>query len=731
MACYGVIKAPPSPTGACGESDEGSESNEKSCHFYDPQQENHETRGSLKEAEPDKAVESSEEDDHHTCSGDERGSLLLEASLSKYQFSFGNNISRFVEEPRVLSFTIQELYAGSIDSASLGACDSSDEAAISPEKVEDFAEERKSVDGTGIENPLEEEEERGNFSVHQIAEKAEAISSENELVGEEKVSSEGRNFTGNSSQNDLALESVDSNDGFYTNIDKVDSFTREAILEAGDNIDSCTDKGSLSGGFWPFEEEAGEEDEEKSDSEASYRWDEDLADPETASSIEDRQDQSDDDDDGGYIEMELRDEVFSVGNSGGAEEELEHGERGKAEFDDQNDMDSLWEHDEIIEQLKLELKNARTGGLPTILEESETEKESVCSPPPKMADDLMKPLKITDQKLEHKDRVMEIQKVYKSYAERMRKLDVLNYQTMHAIGLVHLKDPLRSNATQRPSSPMIKYLLSQNLLPIKLRRNKIDPTAKSMEAYYGDLEMVYVGQVCLSWEILQWQYSKSRELLESDPYGSHQYNSVAGEFQLFQVLLLRFIENEPFQGPRIENYVKNRCVVRSLLQVPALRDDSFGEKKAKGGAEDAVPYPALMEIIEESIRLFWDFVRSDKEEGDAIHRACKKTQFNLLDATDLELLIATRNHLQKKEKKLKDIVRSGNCIVRRFQKHRNQADQTLLLVLAQVEVRLISRVLNMAKVTKDQVLWCCEKLDRINFVSRKIYVEPSFLLFPC
>ncbi|XP_031386193.1 uncharacterized protein LOC116199810 isoform X2 [Punica granatum] len=573
--------------------DEGSESNEKSCHFYDPQQENHETRGSLKEAEPDKAVESSEEDDHHTCSGDERGSLLLEASLSKYQFSFGNNISRFVEEPRVLSFTIQELYAGSIDSASLGACDSSDEAAISPEKVEDFAEERKSVDGTGIENPLEEEEERGNFSVHQIAEKAEAISSENELVGEEKVSSEGRNFTGNSSQNDLALESVDSNDGFYTNIDKVDSFTREAILEAGDNIDSCTDKGSLSGGFWPFEEEAGEEDEEKSDSEASYRWDEDLADPETASSIEDRQDQSDDDDDGGYIEMELRDEVFSVGNSGGAEEELEHGERGKAEFDDQNDMDSLWEHDEIIEQLKLELKNARTGGLPTILEESETEKESVCSPPPKMADDLMKPLKITDQKLEHKDRVMEIQKVYKSYAERMRKLDVLNYQTMHAI------------------------------------------------------------------------------------------------------------------------------------------DDSFGEKKAKGGAEDAVPYPALMEIIEESIRLFWDFVRSDKEEGDAIHRACKKTQFNLLDATDLELLIATRNHLQKKEKKLKDIVRSGNCIVRRFQKHRNQADQTLLLVLAQVEVRLISRVLNMAKVTKDQVLWCCEKLDRINFVSRKIYVEPSFLLFPC
>lgn len=138
-------------------------------------------------------------------------------------------------------------------------------------------------------------------------------------------------------------------------------------------------------------------------------------------------------------------------------------------------------------------------------------------------------------------------------------------------GLVHLKGPLESNATHRPSSPAIKSLLSQNLLPIRLRRNKIDPAAKSMEALYGDLEMIYVGQVCLSWEILQWQYGKSRELLESDPYGTRQYNFVAGEVQLFQVLLHRFIENEPFQGPRIDNYVKNRCVVRSFLQVPALR----------------------------------------------------------------------------------------------------------------------------------------------------------------
>lgn len=146
-----------------------------------------------------------------------------------------------------------------------------------------------------------------------------------------------------------------------------------------------------------------------------------------------------------------------------------------------------------------------------------------------------------------------------------------NLSRASSAGLLHLKDPLKSNATERPPTPMIKSLLSQKLWPIKLRRNKIGPAVYSIEAFYGDLEMIYIGQACLSWEMLRWQYGKSWELLGFDPHGYRQYNCVAGEIQLFQVLLHRFIENEPFQGPRIENYVKNRCVVRSLLQVPALK----------------------------------------------------------------------------------------------------------------------------------------------------------------
>jgi len=67
---------------------------------------------------------------------------------------------------------------------------------------------------------------------------------------------------------------------------------------------------------------------------------------------------------------------------------------------------------------------------------------------------------------------------------------------------------------------------------------------------------------------------KAIELQQYDSQKSHRYNHVAGEFQLFQVLMQRFIENEPFQGgPRIQNYVKNRCVIRNLLHVPAIKGD--------------------------------------------------------------------------------------------------------------------------------------------------------------
>lgn len=50
---------------------------------------------------------------------------------------------------------------------------------------------------------------------------------------------------------------------------------------------------------------------------------------------------------------------------------------------------------------------------------------------------------------------------------------------------------------------------------------------------------------------------------------------------------------------------------------------------------------------------------------------------------------------------------------------------------SQVDVKLVSRVLNMSRITTDQLVWCRSKLNQIRFVNRKMQVESSFLLFPC
>lgn len=127
------------------------------------------------------------------------------------------------------------------------------------------------------------------------------------------------------------------------------------------------------------------------------------------------------------------------------------------------------------------------------------------------------------------------------------------------------------------SSASAAKSLPHNIWPRKQRRVTADPMQKFTGELQSNLELVYVGHVCLSWEILHWQYGKVQELQNSNSQGFQRYNQVAGEFQLFQVLIQRFMENEPFQGPRVQNYVNNRCVLRNLLQIPAVRGNQSYE----------------------------------------------------------------------------------------------------------------------------------------------------------
>ncbi|GLT27834.1 hypothetical protein SLA2020_028050 [Shorea laevis] len=383
--------------------------------------------------------------------------------------------------------------------------------------------------------------------------------------------------------------------------------------------------------------------------------------------------------------------------------------------------DSDEEDDDMeYEELKMQLRMARTGGLPTISEESEFSKTV----------EELHPLKI-DDKLDRKDHVVEIQKVYKRYSDKMRKLDILNSQTKHAISLLQLSDLVHLNATGKSSAAPIKSVRRKNIWPFKQRTPEIDRAVKLIR----DLEIVYVGQMCLSWEILRWQHGKVQHLLQYDPQGSFRYNHVAGEYQLFQVLVHRYLENEPFQGtPRVENYAKNRCLIPNFLQVPVIKDDRAESRKGVGQVEldeHATSSALLIEIVEESMQVFWEFLRADKDETNLSLKAPpQQRQVAPQDPLDLGILTNVRTNLQKKERRLKEIMRSTNCMVKRLQKNQRTAmDHALFIV--QVELKLISRVLNMSKLTTDHLVWCHEKLEKINFSSRKLEIKPSMLLFPC
>lgn len=397
-------------------------------------------------------------------------------------------------------------------------------------------------------------------------------------------------------------------------------------------------------------------------------------------------------------------------------------ESWESSSDDEDEFDILLEHQQLVKQMKMERKNSMVRGLPTISENEECET-------PKVLDDL-KPLRI-DEKLEYKDLMEEIQKFYKSYAEKTRKLDILNYQTLHAISFLQLKDSQLFIPSKKSLLSSIKPFSLPSILISKQRRIYADPTLKSITEMHRDLELVYVGHICLSWEILQWQYGKVKELLEYDSQGNHSYNQVAGEYQQFQVLVQRFLEDERFNGPRIQHFVKSRCFCYGLLQVPIIRDDCFKDKKETREDEiDAISISMLAQTIKESMHIFWEFVRADKGEADGILKSVQGSLADPRAAVDSELLMNVRTCLEKKERKLKDIQRIGNCIVKKFQKqHSGQTSNALLI--SQVELKLVSRVLSLPRLTTDHLIWCQKKLDNINIVSRKISVEPTFLLFPC
>ncbi|KAF9663727.1 hypothetical protein SADUNF_Sadunf17G0082200 [Salix dunnii] len=685
-------------------------------------------------------------------------SSVTPASTSKYEFLPRKNFSHYLVEPEVVSLTVKELYAGS-DGDSIGNKEKMESEVLSDKdlarkesEAESVREEIENISAHSVrkqdakmefevETLIEEEAEKleaENCIEESSSRKGKAVDVENNVWSDEDVSrDDDAQFL---SDKDLIVSDSDSvvsnhelmsryiasiSDGFLSDKNFEDVFEPDILKDIDGQTVESTDEDleleylnlqNLNSGYEAddFDDEDSEIMEELKKIEEAVQKPVSLEDTEMLSEKDFEDNQKSNQKERGSKDNEAKDNLEGPKSSSQ--------DSSAADSEDSDGFETLLEHQDLIEQLKMELKKGRATGLPTILEEDES---------PKIMEDL-KPLKI-DVKFQYEDRMSELHKFYKSYRERIRKLDILSYQKMHAMNFLQSKDPLQSIEGHEASAPASTSLLPQKFLPSKRKKSSSDPMTNFVREYHNDLEVVYVGQLCLSWEILHWQYEKALELWDSDPYGMRQYNEVAGEFQQFQVMLQRFIENEPFEGPRVKNYIKNRCVLRNLLQVPVIREDSMKNKKArrKGKDDDSITSDMLVQIMEESIRIFWRFVRSDKDAQNVISKGRKGTQIEPQDPTELELLTEVRTSFQKKERRLRDILRSGNCILRKFQKHREDNSNQVLYFFSQVDMKLVARVLSMSRVTTDQLLWCHNKLSKINFVSRKIHVEPSFLLFPC
>ncbi|KAL8105937.1 hypothetical protein AgCh_029669 [Apium graveolens] len=109
----------------------------------------------------------------------------------------------------------------------------------------------------------------------------------------------------------------------------------------------------------------------------------------------------------------------------------------------------------------------------------------------------------------------------------------------------------------------------------------------------------------------------------------------------------------------------------------------------------------LVEIIEESIRIYWRFIRADKNCNTALLKS-RKGQILLQDPADSQTFKEVQKDFKKKDRMLKDQIRSGNCILKKLKKCReDDTDDQVLIFFSQVDMKLVSRVLNMQRLTAD------------------------------
>ena len=377
---------------------------------------------------------------------------LSNASTSKYQFYSGNSFCSFIEEPKTMSFTVQEMFLVSNDGSAnrQGFCGDhttpknnylansfdffdlqlGDNVVTDPNPSESVdicklngkeesatqAKTESSIYGLSF-----QEQEALSFTRLYSCKQGETVNVENRRLSQHEFFDEVVSSVRNSDDfwaviHEFDDYSEDSGSDEMCDTSPAEALETESPMGIGSTVWDSHDDILRSLHDDLFDEKSFHlvDVNEVSEREAAYPqfFHPDL-DQHSAISDENTTDKFSD----SYHEIDLGNSPFED-SSKAYPKDFCNGEGDQTEFD------VLSEQKELIRQMKKEMRRLKSGGgLPTILEESE---------PPCVEDDL-RPLKI-DDKIGHKDRMVEIQTIYKGYLDKMRKLDILSQQAMYAIG---------------------------------------------------------------------------------------------------------------------------------------------------------------------------------------------------------------------------------------------------------------------------------------------------------
>ncbi|KAF9588592.1 hypothetical protein IFM89_013444 [Coptis chinensis] len=266
--------------------------------------------------------------------------------------------------------------------------------------------------------------------------------------------------------------------------------------------------------------------------------------------------------------------------------------------------------------------------------------------------------------------------------------------------------------------------LSQRILRKLTKKN--ENTSEFPRSLYLDLENAYVAQICVAWEALSLNYRSFLPLRalqgEEDP-GCPAY--MAQQVQQFQVLLQRFIENEPYErGRRPEVYSRIQISSPKLLQVPEFRAVDIENDQAEEAWTTKISSVRFIARMEDGIRIFMKFLKADKEKNYQIFKTFirRNKRTCIVDPT-LHHLLKKAN--KKKKKKIKDISRVRKCLRRALPR-----DEEMEMLMGLVDLKVVLRVLRMSEISEEQLHWCEEKMSKLRFWDGKLQRDSSPLPYP-